>query len=81
MGNGSYRIFCEYLDRLFKLSLNNQKLPGDGVKRVMNILPTFLNKKIKYYRENNLMDLETANQIVGNFKLEEEYNFKKMITY
>lgn len=78
MGNSSYRIFCEYLDRLFKLSLNNQKLPSDGVKRVMNILPTFLNKKIKYYRENNLMDLETANKIFGNFNriwnsMQEEY--------
>lgn len=67
MGNGYYRTFCEYLDRLFRLSLSNQKLPSDEVKRVMNILPNFLNKKINYYRKNNLMNLETANQIVGNF--------------
>lgn len=67
MGNGYYRTFCEYLDRLFTLSLSNQKLPSDEVKSVMNILPDFLNKKINYYRKNNLMDLETSNQIVGNF--------------
>lgn len=67
MGNGYYRTFCEYLDRLFILSLSNQKLPGYEVKVVMNILPDFINKKINYYRSNSLMDLETANQIVNNF--------------
>lgn len=67
MGNGYYRTFCEYLDRLFTLSLSNQKLPSDEVKRVMNILPDFLNKKINYYLKNNFIDLNTANQIVGNF--------------
>ena len=60
------------------LSLSNQKLPSDEVKIVMNILPDFLNKKINYYRKNNLMDMETANQIVGNFNriwnsMQEEY--------
>lgn len=34
---------------------------------VMNILPDFLNKKINYYRKNNLIDLDIANQIVSNF--------------
>lgn len=67
MGNGFYRIFCEYLDRLFILSLSNQKLPSGEVKKVMNILPDFLNSKINYYLKNNLIDLNTANQIVDNF--------------
>ena len=67
MGKGHYRTFCEYLDRLFVSSLSNQKLPSDKAKIVMNILPGFLNNKINYYRKNNLMDLETATQIVSNF--------------
>lgn len=46
MGNGYYRTFCEYLDRLFILSLSNQKLPSYEVKVVMNILPDFINKKL-----------------------------------
>lgn len=65
--NGAYRTFCEFLDRLFTLSIKNQKLPSSEVKRVMNILPDFLNKKINYYLSNNLMNAEVANQIVGNF--------------
>ena len=67
MGNGYYRTFCEYLDRLFTLSLSKQKLPSDEVKRVMNILPDFLNKKINYYLKNNFIDSNTANQIASNF--------------
>jgi|GEM_PF-3251870 len=67
MGNGSYRSFCESLDRLFIKSLGKDKLPSDEVKRVMNIMPDFLNKKLNYYRNNDLMDLNTANQIIGNF--------------
>lgn len=67
MGGGSYKIFCEYLDRLFIMSLSEQKLPSNEVKRVMNILPDFLNKKINYYRQNGIIDLNGANQIVSNF--------------
>ena len=67
MGNGYYRTFCEYLDKLFLTALDNQKLPSDDVKRVMNILPDFLNKKMNFYLKNNLMDLDVANQIVSTF--------------
>ena len=78
MGDGYYRTFCEYLDRLFISSLSNQTLSSDDVKKVMNVLPDFLNEKINYYRNNNLIDLDTADQIVGNFNriwnsMQEEY--------
>ncbi len=67
MGSGSYKIFCGYLDSLFTISLSEQKLPSSEVKRVMNILPDFLNKKINYYRQNGILDLKGADKIVGNF--------------
>lgn len=67
MGNGCYRTFCEYLDRLFESSRSNQKIPSDYVKLVMEYLPNFLNNKINYYTANNLIDLDTARRIVGNF--------------
>lgn len=67
MGDGCYRIFCEYLDRLFLACLKNQQIPSKNVKIVMNILPDFINKKMSYYRKNNIIDFNATNQIVGNF--------------
>lgn len=67
MGQGYYRVFCEYLDRLFITFLEKQKIPSEEVKIVMNILPDFLNKKINYYRQHGIIDQNGANQIVGNF--------------
>lgn len=69
MGEGYYKIFCEYLDRLFIMSLENQKLPSEEVKLVMNILPDFLNKKMDYYKRNGLITIEGANKIIGNFNM------------
>jgi len=67
MGEGEYRKFCEYLDRLFIYNLKYQKIPAKDVKYVMNVLPDFLNKKINYYLANGLLTREGANKIVGNF--------------
>ncbi len=67
MGIGSYKKFCEYLDRLFVMSLNNQKIPSGEVKKIMNILPDFLNRKINFYKTNNIITIQGANRIVGNF--------------
>lgn len=67
MGEGYYREFCKYLDRLFYFSLTKQQLPSDEVKMVMNILPDFINKKINYYRQNGIISLEGANMIISNF--------------
>jgi hypothetical protein len=67
MGDGSYREFCEFLDRLFITSLNNQKISSAEVKKIMNVLPDFLNKKMNYYRKNELLDPNHINQIVSNF--------------
>ena len=67
MGDGYYRIFCEYLDRLFVKFINNQEIPSEEVKRVMNILPNFLNKKINFYKQNGIIDPNNANQIIANF--------------
>lgn len=79
MGEGYYQTFCKCLDELFMLSLRNQKLPSDAVKRVMNILPDFLNKKLNYYKQNGIIDLKGANQIIFNFNtiwnsMQVEYN-------
>lgn len=67
MGAGSYRIFCEFVDRLYIKSLGNQELPSEEVKRVMNVLPDFLNRKISYYLKNGILSSQGANRIVGNF--------------
>jgi len=67
MGQGYYRTFCEFLDRLFIMSLKRQQLPSEEVKRVMNIFPDFLNKKMNYYLQNGIIDLEGQKRIVGNF--------------
>ena len=79
MGEGYYRTFCEYLDRLFYISLTKRKLPSDKVKRIMNILPDFINKKINYHRQKGIISLENANMIVGNFNqiwnsMQQEYS-------
>lgn len=79
MGEGYYRTFCEYLDRLFVMSIKQQKIPSKDVKNVMNILPDFLNKKINYYKQNGIIDVEGANKIIGNFNqiwnsMQQEYN-------
>ena len=67
MGEGSYRIFCEYLDRLFIKCLENQEIPSEEVKLIMNILPDFINRKINYYKQHGLLDKKGANKIIGNF--------------
>ena len=67
MGQGAYRIFCEYLDRLFMSCKRKQDIPSEEIKRIMNILPDFLNKKIDYYLEHGLIDPEGAVRIVSNF--------------
>lgn len=79
MGQGSYRTFCEYLDRLFLTFLENQEIPSDEIKRIMNILPDFLNKKMNYYRQQGIIDLNGQNKIVENFNkiwnsMQLEYN-------
>lgn len=67
MGEGSYRTFSKYLDRLFVMSLKGQKLPSEEVKKIMNVLPDFLNRKINYYRQNGIIDSQGASRIVENF--------------
>lgn len=67
MGVGSYRIFCEYVDRLYIKSLQGQELPSEEVKMVMNVLPDFLNRKINYYRQNGILSPQGVVRIVGNF--------------
>ena len=67
MGPGSYRVFCEYLDRLFFIFVKSQQIPPEEVKSIMNILPDFLNRKISYYLQHGIIDRDGADQIVGNF--------------
>lgn len=67
MGQGYYRVFCEYLDRLFISCLLTQEINSEEIKRIMNILPDFLNRKCQYYLKNNLLDQNNVNQIIGNF--------------
>lgn len=79
MGSGSYSIFCQFSDRLFLMSPENQRLPENEVKMIMNLLPDFLNRKMNYYRENNLLDPNSCNQIVSSFnriwnEMQREYN-------
>ncbi|MDE6284477.1 MAG: hypothetical protein K2M17_01905 [Bacilli bacterium] len=67
MGQGSYRIFSEYLDRLFMSCLSTQQIDSKEIKMIMNILPDFLNRKCQYYLKNNLLDQDSVRQIIGNF--------------
>lgn len=67
MGQGYYRVFCEYLDRLFVTFLEKQELPSEEVKIIMNILPDFLNKKMNFYRQYGIINQNGANKIIGNF--------------
>lgn len=67
MGIGSYRAFCEYQDRLFIQCLNNQIIPSEEIKRIMNILPDFLNKRMAYYKQKGIIDTDGANRIIENF--------------
>jgi len=67
MGPGSYRVFCEYLDRLFLAFVKSQQIPPEEVKSIMNILPDFLNRKISYYLQHGIIERDGADQIVGNF--------------
>lgn len=84
MGEGYYRVFCEYLDRLLMLSLNKQQLPPEEVKRVMNILPDFLNRKIAYYQQRGMLDVNGSDRIVGNFNRiwnSMQYEYKAYFTH
>ena len=74
MGEGYYRTFCEYLDRLFYLSLTKQKLPSAEVKRVMNILPDFINKKINYYRQKRYYIFRKCKYDCWKFQSNLEFN-------
>ncbi|NLA32504.1 MAG: hypothetical protein GX864_00945 [Mollicutes bacterium] len=67
MGKGYYRTFCKYLDRAFILFSKNQQIPSEEKKRIMNILPDFLNKKCSYYRQHGLLDDQGVDAIIGNF--------------
>lgn len=67
MGNGAYKIFCEYLDQLFDSSIQGQKIPSDAVKAIMNVLPDFLNRKMAYYLKNGIITQNDANRIISNF--------------
>ena len=67
MGKGHYRTFCEFLDRLYLKYLKTGKLPSVEVKIVMNTIPDFLNKKMQYYLEHQLLFDDDVRNIVGNF--------------
>ena len=67
MGDGYYRTFCEYLDRIFITFMDKQQIPVEDIKNVMNILPDFLNKKMTYYLQHGLIDKAGADKIIGNF--------------
>lgn len=67
MGEGTYRIFNEYLDRLFLMFQGKEKIPAEEVKRVMNFLPDFLNRKCRYNVTNGIYTQTEANDIIGNF--------------
>lgn len=78
MGEGSYRIFAEYLDRLFLNYQKTKSLSPIEVKRVMNILPDYLNRKCNLYLTNGTFSQEEINRIIGNFNviwnsLQQEY--------
>lgn len=67
MGSDYYRTFCEYLDRLFLNCLQKGKIPSKHIKMIMNTLPDFLNKRMKYYIQNGIINQREANTIVANF--------------
>ena len=67
MGNGAYRIFCEYLDQLFVSSLQGQEISSDAVKEIMFFLPEFLNRKMAYYLKKGIITRKDADRILSNF--------------
>lgn len=67
MGDGYYRVFTEYLDRLFISFQRTGQVPPQEVKRIMNILPDFLNKKCAYNLRNGIFTQNTSQKIIGDF--------------
>lgn len=67
MGTGNYRIFAEYLDRLFISFLGKKRLPSDEIIKIMNILPDFLNRKMAFYKRHGIIDENGATKIIENF--------------
>ena len=81
MGDGEYRKFAHYLDALFIILQQQRKheIPIHDVKKIMNILPDFLNKKCQYYLQNGIMNQEQVGAIIGNFNkiwnsMQQEYS-------
>lgn len=67
MGDDTYRIFNEYLDRMFLAFKSQRKIPPEEAKRVMTFLPYFLNRKCNYNVTNGIYTQEEADNIIGNF--------------
>ena len=81
MGDGSYRKFAHYVDALFAILQQQRKheIPVHDVKKIMNILPDFLNKKCQYYLQNGIMNQNQISAIIGNFNkiwnsMQQEYS-------
>ena len=81
MGDGEYRKFAHYVDGLFAIMQNRKmkEIPVHDVKKIMNILPDFLNKKCQYYLQHGIMDGTGITAIIGNFNriwnsMQSEYN-------
>lgn len=79
MGDGTYRDFCHYLDRVFLKTVAGEELTTQDVKIIMNVLPDFINKKMNYYRANKLLSPEKIDMIISNFNviwnsMQEEYH-------
>lgn len=79
MGDGSYRIFAKFLDKIYQKYLDEKIISPDDIKKIMNVLPDFLNKKTNYYLNKGILNQHGVAVIISNFNsiwnsMEEEYS-------
>ena len=67
MGDGSYRNFVRLLDKIFLTFLKTKKILVDDVKKVMNVLPDFANKKMAFYMRNGIVGDNERRILISNF--------------
>lgn len=67
MGRGCFRIFSKSLDTLFQKYIRTQEIPPSEIKKIMKVLPDFLNKKCDYSLQNEIYTQGEKNRIVFNF--------------
>lgn len=78
MGEGFYKIFCDYIDTIYYNELiEDKKITKKEKKLISDILASFMNLRINDYISNGMISIDEAKKIRNNFKKIKENSLKQ----